>query len=109
MTGIVDEDIMNRDQWRGALKQVRGAMKKRWGRLTGNSLLETMGELERLLGVFQRQYGRLRSQERRATECIPTSQRPPEQKAALRLIQGTRRSRVSRRRIKASSAPLQLS
>jgi uncharacterized protein YjbJ (UPF0337 family) len=100
---------MNRDQWRGALKQVRGSMKKQWGRLTGNSLLETMGELERLLGVFQRQYGHLRSQQCRAADCTHTSERSPEQKPRLRLIQGTRRSRVSHQRIRASSLPLQLS
>jgi uncharacterized protein YjbJ (UPF0337 family) len=55
--------MMNRDQWNGGLKQLKGASKKYWGKLTGDIILETMGELERLLGVFQRQYGHLKARE----------------------------------------------
>jgi uncharacterized protein YjbJ (UPF0337 family) len=44
--------MMNRDQWNGGLKQLKGASKKYWGKLTGDIILETMGELERLLGAI---------------------------------------------------------
>ena len=48
---------MNHDQFKGRCKQIKGVLKSRWGKLRGDALVENMGELERLLGVFQEQYG----------------------------------------------------
>jgi uncharacterized protein YjbJ (UPF0337 family) len=48
---------MNHDQFKGRCKQIKGELKYRWGTLRGDALVENMGELERLLGVFQEQYG----------------------------------------------------
>lgn len=103
---------MNRDQWHGGLKQLKGALKKRWGRWTGNTVLETMGELERLFGVFQRQYGHSKARERRDHRCNgfhETSYGPMEKayqrQAPLVLIQGRHRSPHASRQ-KTASPPL---
>jgi len=48
---------MNRDQFTGRCKQIKGALMHRWGKLRGDALTQNMGELERLLGIFQEQCG----------------------------------------------------
>jgi Uncharacterized protein conserved in bacteria len=104
---------MNRDQWNGGLKQLKGASKKYWGKLTGDIILETMGELERLLGVFQRQYGHLKARERRdnrwdMSSCAPLD-RASHEGPSFVLIHGSTRSQSARRRLKPNSPPLELS
>jgi uncharacterized protein YjbJ (UPF0337 family) len=99
----LNENMMNRDQWNGRLKQLKGALKKQWGTLTGNTVLETMGELERLLGVFQRQYGHLKDRERR--ECqgdrpYRVMDGPRQEQTPLVLIQGSKRARHTLRRMR---------
>jgi uncharacterized protein YjbJ (UPF0337 family) len=59
---------MNRDQFKGRCKQIKGVLKNRWGKLRGDGLVEHMGELERLLGVFQEEYG---NSQAKAYEEIP--------------------------------------
>jgi uncharacterized protein YjbJ (UPF0337 family) len=101
---------MNRDQWHGGLKQLKGALKKRWGRRwTGDTVLQTMGELERLLGVFQRQYGHLKARERRDQRWNGSHEtphgamdRPYQRQTSLVLIQGRNRSRHASRQTTAS-------
>jgi uncharacterized protein YjbJ (UPF0337 family) len=104
--------MMNRDQWNGGLKQLKGASKKYWGKLTGDIILETMGELERLLGVFQRQYGHLKARELRDNRwnvsCTPLDRASHEEPSFV-LIHGRTRSQSTRRRTKPSSPPLELS
>ena len=103
---------MNRDQWNGGLKQLKGASKKYWGKLTGDIILETMGELERLLGVFQRQYGCLKARERRDNRldmsCTPLD-RASHERPSFVLIHGSTRAQSARRRLKPSLPPLELS
>ena len=48
---------MNRDQFSGRCKQIKGVLKNRWGKFRGDAVAQNMGELERLLGVFQSQCG----------------------------------------------------
>lgn len=90
---------MNRDQWYGGMIQLKGVLQKRWGRWTGNTVLETMGELERLLGAFQRQYGSLQARERRDQRwsgsrktCHEAMDQPYQRQVSLVLIQGRNRS-----------------
>lgn len=48
---------MNPDRIKGNWKQVKGEIKKRWGRLTDDELDEIGGERERLEGKLQEHYG----------------------------------------------------
>ncbi|HKN86015.1 MAG TPA: hypothetical protein VJV04_04080 [Nitrospiraceae bacterium] len=103
---------MNQDQWNGGMKELKGILKKRWGKLTRNSLLEAMGELERLLGVFQRQYGYLKARELRENrQDVPHV--PPDwtgqERSSFVLIHGNKRSRHASHRIRSSSPRLELS
>lgn len=106
----LNDDMMNKDQWRGGLKQLQGALKKRWGRWTGDTVLETTGEIERLLGVFQRQYGHLKARERRehrrdGPHEITDGMR--QDRTSLVLIQGRKHSRHTPGRMRPASPKLQ--
>jgi uncharacterized protein YjbJ (UPF0337 family) len=59
---------MNRDQFRGRYKQIKGVLKNRWGKFRGDELAENMGELERLLGVFQEQCGNSQAKTRESID-----------------------------------------
>jgi len=48
---------MNRDQFKGGWQQFKGELKKKWGQLTDNDLLEAEGDYEKFLGVVQKRYG----------------------------------------------------
>ena len=48
---------MNRDRIEGQWKQIKGAIRKRWGRLTGDPLLEYAGRRDILAGRRQEGYG----------------------------------------------------
>jgi uncharacterized protein YjbJ (UPF0337 family) len=48
---------MNRDQFTGRCKQIKGMLKNQWGKLRHDAVTQHMGELERLVGVFQEQCG----------------------------------------------------
>jgi hypothetical protein len=45
---------MNRDQWNGGLKRLKGRPRSTGRNGEGDIILETMGALERLLGMVQR-------------------------------------------------------
>jgi uncharacterized protein YjbJ (UPF0337 family) len=49
---------MNRDILQGKWKQVRGEIRKWWGRATGDDVERIAGEMERLIGALQEHYGR---------------------------------------------------
>ena len=48
---------MNREQFKGNWKQFKGEIKKKWGKLTDNDLLEAEGDYDKFLGVVQKRYG----------------------------------------------------
>ena len=48
---------MNRDQWAGKWKQLRGHVKKEWGKLTDDDLDRAQGDMDILIGKIQEQYG----------------------------------------------------
>lgn len=49
--------LMNWDELAGKWKQVSGAVKKQWGRLTDDDLMEINGDREILAGKIQERYG----------------------------------------------------
>jgi len=48
---------MNSDQWQGKWKQVKGAIKERWGKLTDDDLDVIAGQRDQLAGRIQERYG----------------------------------------------------
>lgn len=56
---------MNRDILLGRWKEIRGAVKMRWGRLTDDDLTEVAGMEDMLLGMLQKHYGYARDEAER--------------------------------------------
>ncbi|HEX8814144.1 MAG TPA: CsbD family protein [Terriglobales bacterium] len=48
---------MNSDQMQGKWKQMKGAVKERWGKLTDDDLDVINGQSEQLIGKIQERYG----------------------------------------------------
>jgi len=48
---------MNNDTLKGQWKQVAGAIKKQWGKLTDDDLASAEGNSEQLIGKIQERYG----------------------------------------------------
>ncbi len=48
---------MNRDQIEGNWKQIKGAAKQQWGKLTDDDLTQIDGKSEELAGKIQERYG----------------------------------------------------
>jgi uncharacterized protein YjbJ (UPF0337 family) len=59
---------MNWDQVEGNWKQVKGAIKAQWGRLTDDELDEINGEREKLIGKIQERYGIAREEAEKQVE-----------------------------------------
>lgn len=49
--------VINQDQFEGNWKQLKGALKEKWGKFTDDDLLTIEGELERFEGKLQERYG----------------------------------------------------
>lgn len=48
---------MNREQMKGKWNQLKGNVKKRWGKLTDDDMDRIEGERDRLVGKIQERYG----------------------------------------------------
>ena len=48
---------MNKDQFKGSWQQFKEELKKKWGQLTDNDLMEAEGDYDKFLGVVQKRYG----------------------------------------------------
>jgi uncharacterized protein YjbJ (UPF0337 family) len=48
---------MDSNQFKGSWHQFKGELKKKWGDLTDDDLLEAEGNYEKFLGVLQKRYG----------------------------------------------------
>lgn len=48
---------MNEQQLKGKWNQVKGEIKKRWGRLTDDDLMEVEGNYDKLVGKIQERHG----------------------------------------------------
>jgi len=48
---------MNKDTVQGQWHQVKGEIKRQWGRLTDDDLDQIGGEVEKLVGKIQERYG----------------------------------------------------
>jgi uncharacterized protein YjbJ (UPF0337 family) len=48
---------MNREQFKGNWTQFKGELKKQWGKITDDDLLEAEGDYDKFLGIAQKRYG----------------------------------------------------
>lgn len=53
---------MNADQIKGQWRQLKGAAKTQWGKLTDDELLQIEGNADRLVGLVQERYGYAKEQ-----------------------------------------------
>jgi uncharacterized protein YjbJ (UPF0337 family) len=53
---------MNQDTLKREWSQLRGRVRKRWGKLTNDDLDQVQGDREILVGKLQERYGRTREQ-----------------------------------------------
>lgn len=51
---------MNEDILKGKWREIRGRVKENWGKIIDNSIVETEGKGEKLLGLLQKRYGYIR-------------------------------------------------
>jgi len=58
------EKIMNEDVFTGQWKEMRGALKSWWGKLTDDDFEWIGGQKDRLIGLIQEKYGYTRDQAR---------------------------------------------
>ena len=49
--------IMNSDQFKGAWKEFKGEVQRRWGKFTDDDLLQIEGDYNKFLGTIQKRYG----------------------------------------------------
>jgi len=56
------EDQMNRDQIEGKWKELKGEVKRQWGKLTDDDMAQLDGTKDKLVGVVQQRYGYEREQ-----------------------------------------------
>jgi len=48
---------MNEDILKGKWKEIKGAVKQKWGKLTDDDLTQVEGVKDKLLGLLQKRYG----------------------------------------------------
>ena len=56
---------MNKDILKGQWRQIRGEVKKQWGKLTDDELEMVDGQVDKLVGIVQERYGYSREQAER--------------------------------------------
>lgn len=56
---------MNKDTMQGNMKEIRGNIKAKWGKLTDNDLTEVEGNMEVLTGKVQKAYGKSKDEAER--------------------------------------------
>lgn len=59
---------MNLDLVEGRWKEIRGAVRERWGRVTDSDLDVIAGKRDQLVGVLQQRYGSAREEIERQVE-----------------------------------------
>jgi uncharacterized protein YjbJ (UPF0337 family) len=68
---------MNWDQAKGQWTQIKGSVRKKWGKLTDDDLDVIAGERERLVGKLQERYGIAKEEaERQIADFNPAADSP---------------------------------
>lgn len=66
---------MNWDKIEGNWKQMTGAVKEKWGKLTDDDLTTIAGKRDRLAGKLQERYGYAKEQAHKELEAFMTAQK----------------------------------
>lgn len=72
---------MNTDQMTGKWKQMKGAAKQQWGKLTDDDLEVIAGKRESLVGKLQERYGMAKEDAQKKTDEWLKSYRSPDEAA----------------------------
>ncbi len=56
---------MNANILKGQWRELKGEVKRRWGKLTDDDMMEIEGESEKLIGLLQKRYGYSREEAER--------------------------------------------
>ena len=67
---------MNSDILKGNWKELRGEVKRKWGKLTDDDLTEISGTEESLIGALQKNYGYARDEAEKEYEKFMTNVKP---------------------------------
>ena len=67
---------MNEDRLEGQWKQIRGEVRKQWGKLTDDDLDRIAGDRDKLEGRIQELYGRAKDDVRREVDTFYDRRRP---------------------------------
>jgi len=59
---------MNSETFKGQWKQVKGHVRKQWGKLTDDDMDQIQGDAEILAGKVQERYGRAKDEARREVD-----------------------------------------
>jgi len=65
---------MNADVLKANWKQLKGAVKKQWGKLTDDEILQMKGTSEELSGVLQKKYGYEKERVKKEIESFMSNQ-----------------------------------
>ncbi|HEV8620275.1 MAG TPA: CsbD family protein [Nitrospiraceae bacterium] len=53
---------MNQEQFKGSWDQLKGALKKQWGKVTDDDLLQIEGDQDKFNGTIQTRYGDMKEE-----------------------------------------------
>jgi len=73
---------MNTEQMSGKWKQMKGAAKQQWGKLTDDDLEVIAGKRDSLVGKLQERYGMAKEEAQRKADDWLKSYRPSDEQAA---------------------------
>ena len=59
---------MNRDTFKGIWNELKGSVRKQWGKLTDDDVNQVQGDFEQLLGRIQQRYGRTKDEVRKEVD-----------------------------------------
>jgi uncharacterized protein YjbJ (UPF0337 family) len=64
---------MNKDEFEGKWKQVRGQAKEVWGKLTDDDLEKVGGNIDKFIGLLQEKYGYTRTRAKKEFDLKMTA------------------------------------
>jgi uncharacterized protein YjbJ (UPF0337 family) len=74
---------MNTDQMSGKWKQMKGAAKQQWGKLTDDDLEVIAGKRDSLVGKLQERYGMAKDEAQKKADEWLKSYKPSDEQAAF--------------------------
>lgn len=74
---------MNTDQLSGQWKQMKGAVRQQWGKLTDNDLEAIAGKKENLIGKLQERYGLAKEEAQRKADEFLKAYSPTQEQTAF--------------------------